>query len=186
MTATPAHASADSGSTGAAAVATTTGAPSAPAPLDWRTLESFVYREARLQDEHCYDEWEALWADDGVYWVPAGQDDIDPRRQVSIIYDNRGRLAGRIRQLKSGNRHAQKPPSRMRRVVSNLEAEQAGDLIRVWTNFHLTETRNGLRNFWTGRTLYLLRPRAEGYEMVMKKVMLVENDQPLPTLGFLI
>ncbi len=156
------------------------------AESDYRKLEAFIYREARLQDEHCYDDWEALWADDGVYWVPAEHDDVDPKTQVSIIYDNRGRLAGRIRQLKTGNRHAQKPHSRMRRVVSNIEVEREGELVLVWANFHLTEVRNGLRNFWAGRTLYRLRPQGDSYRMVMKKVMLVDNDLPLPTLGFLI
>ena len=33
-------------------------------------VEQLIYREARYQDEHAYDEWEALWTDDGVYWVP--------------------------------------------------------------------------------------------------------------------
>ena len=29
-------------------------------------------------DEHRYKEWLALWAEDGVYWVPCNDDDIDP------------------------------------------------------------------------------------------------------------
>ena len=41
-------------------------------------VTQFVYREARLQDEHAYDAWEALWTDDGVYWVPANGDGGDP------------------------------------------------------------------------------------------------------------
>jgi len=157
--------------------------------IDYRKVENFVYHEARLQDESRYDEWEALWADDGIYWVPAGADDLDPHEQVSIIYDNRGRLAGRIRQLKSGKRHAQKPVSRMRRVVSNIEIEEdaaAADTLLVWANFHLTEVRNELRNFWAGRTFYKLRAHGDSWLLVQKKVMLVDNDLALPTLGFLI
>ena len=34
-------------------------------------ITAFIYREARFQDEHQYEAWEALWTDDGVYWVPA-------------------------------------------------------------------------------------------------------------------
>jgi len=164
-----------------------TGLPSASLGLEeHRALEAFVYREARLQDEHCYDEWEALWADDGIYWVPAGPHDLDPQTQVSFIYDNRARLASRVRQLKTGQRHAQKPASGMRRVVSNVETERDGDLICVHANFHLAEARHGRVNHWTGRTLYRLRPEADRYRMVLKKVMLVDSDQPIPNLGFLI
>ena len=40
-------------------------------------VSQFIYREARLQDEHAYDEWEALWTDDAIYWVPANGADIE-------------------------------------------------------------------------------------------------------------
>jgi 3-phenylpropionate/cinnamic acid dioxygenase small subunit len=84
-------------------------------------LAAFVYREARLADESRYAEWEALWdTDDALYWVPL-HPDADPDREVSIIYDNRRRLASRIRQLQTGVRHAQTPPSSMRRMITNLE-----------------------------------------------------------------
>src|SRR3989344_2918187 len=82
------------------------------------TLEDvtqFIYREARLQDEHQYDAWESLWADDGVYWVPANGDDIDPEKKMSILYDNRSRIALRIRQYHTGKRFSQTPQSRLRR-----------------------------------------------------------------------
>jgi benzoate/toluate 1,2-dioxygenase beta subunit len=63
-----------------------------------REVEQFVYLEARLADELRYDEWESLWTDDAVYWVPSGADDIDPNTQMSIIFDNRSRIGTRIRQ----------------------------------------------------------------------------------------
>ena len=41
-------------------------------------VTQFIYREARLQDEHAYSDWEALWTDDGVYWIPANGEGGDP------------------------------------------------------------------------------------------------------------
>ena len=123
-------------------------------------LESFVYREARLADEARYDEWEALWTDDALYWVPR-RENQDPEREVSHIYDNRIRIRTRIAQLKTGNRHSQEPPSNMRRVISNLECmgEVEGDQ-QVQANFIMGElalqsTRN--LNIWCGRVTYRLR-----------------------------
>jgi 3-phenylpropionate/cinnamic acid dioxygenase small subunit len=84
-------------------------------------VTAFIYKEARFQDEHQYEAWEALWTDDGVYWVPANGDDIDPEQQMSIIYDNRSRISLRIKQLLTGKRHTQTPQSRLRRLVSNIE-----------------------------------------------------------------
>src|SRR5215475_6990909 len=84
-------------------------------------VTAFIYKEARLQDEHAYEAWEALWTDDGVYWVPANGDNIDPEKEMSIIYDNRSRIALRVRQLLTGKHFTQTPQSRLRRLVSNIE-----------------------------------------------------------------
>jgi 3-phenylpropionate/cinnamic acid dioxygenase small subunit len=65
-------------------------------------IEQFLFLEAHLQDTHAYDEWEALWEDDAIYWVPANGQDTDPDKQMSIIYDNRSRIGIRIEQLKTG------------------------------------------------------------------------------------
>lgn len=153
-----------------------------------RAVEQFVYREARLADELDYDAWEALWTDDAVYWVPAGADDIDPTRQMSVIYDNRARIATRVRQLKTGKRHAQTPPSRLRRLVSNVElldGDDDGD-VGVGANFVVYESRERGVMTWAGRTEYRLRPTDDGLRMASKKVMLIDNDRPLWTLAFLI
>ena len=86
-----------------------------------REAEQFLFHEARLADEHRYEEWERLWTDDALYWVPANGDDIDPERQMSIIYDNRSRISLRVKQLLTGKRHTQEPQSRLRRLISNVE-----------------------------------------------------------------
>jgi 3-phenylpropionate/cinnamic acid dioxygenase small subunit len=152
-----------------------------------RDIEQFVYREARLADEHDYDAWEALWTDDAVYWVPYGGDDIDPERQMSIIYDNRSRIGTRIKQLKTGKRHAAEPRSRVRRLVSNVEVlgEQDGDVL-AGANFVVYESRERGITLWAGRSEYRLRRDGERLRLASKKVTLVDNDRPLPTLAFLI
>ena len=76
-------------------------------------------------DENAYDEWLSLWTDDALYWVPCNRDDSDPAREISAIYDDRARLQGRIDRLKSGVAYAQDPKSRMRRLISNIEIEEA-------------------------------------------------------------
>ena len=152
-----------------------------------REIERFLFLEARLADEGDYDGWEALWTDDGVYWIPANGDDIDPTTQMSIIFDNRSRIALRIRQLKNDKRHAQNPKSRLRRVLGNIEILEKieGDLV-VGANFFVYESRERGTTTWAGRTEYRLR-RVEGaWRMARKKVMLVDNDRALSTLAFLV
>ena len=138
-------------------------------------IEQFLFLEARLADEGDYDGWEALWTDDGVYWIPANGDDIDPATQMSIIFDNRSRIALRVRQLKHDKRHSQNPRSRLRRLLSNVEVlddDADGDTI-VGANFIVYESREAGTTIWGGRNEYRLR-RVEGqWRMAHKKVMLV-------------
>jgi benzoate/toluate 1,2-dioxygenase beta subunit len=153
-----------------------------------RELEQFIYREARLADEHAYDEWEALWTDDAVYWVPFGSDDADPETQMSVIYDNRSRIATRIKQFHTGKRHAATPLPRVRRIVSNIEELPSDDEdVRVGANFVLYESRERGITLWAGRTEYRLRRDDDGsLRMAAKHVFLVNNDRALDTLSFLI
>ncbi len=155
--------------------------------LDIREVEQFLYREARLADEHDYDGWEALWTDDALYWVPAGGDDTDPERQMSVIYDNRNRIATRIKQLKTGKRYAQSPPSNLRRLISNVEivTVEGTDTV-VGANFLVVESRERGTTMWAGRTTYRLRRAGDDIRLAYKKVVLVDSAQALFTLAFLI
>jgi 3-phenylpropionate/cinnamic acid dioxygenase small subunit len=150
-------------------------------------ISQFLYREARLQDEHRFEEWEALWTQDAIYWVPANGDDIDPERQMSIIYDNRSRIGLRIRQFFTGKRYSQLPQSRLRRVIGNVELigdEEGGT--RVTANMLLYESHRRGQILWAARNEYLLRLVDGEWRMAFKKVSLVNNDAALTTMAFLI
>ena len=159
-------------------------------PADRALLDDvtqFLYREARLQDEHAYDAWEALWTDDGIYWVPADGEGGDPEQVMSIIYDNRSRIALRIRQFHTGKRFSQTPRSRLRRLVSNVEIlEQTGDQVRVTSNAMVFESHTRGDTIWASRNEHTLRRIDGQWRMALKKVVLVNNTTALQSLAFLI
>lgn len=150
-------------------------------------VTQWVYREARLQDEHRYDEWEALWTDDGVYWIPANGDGGDPEQEMSIIYDNRSRIALRIRQFHTGKRYSQTPKSRLRRVVSNIEI-LSGDAqqLTVGSNALIFESHVRGDTLWASRNEYRLRREGDALKMAFKKVVLVNNQTALWSMAFLV
>ena len=150
-------------------------------------VTQWVYREARLQDEHRYDEWEALWTDDGIYWVPANGEGGDPEQEMSIIYDNRSRIALRIRQFHTGKRYSQTPKSRLRRVVSNIEilSDDGGELT-VGSNALIFESHVRGDTLWAARNEYRLRREGNALKMAFKKVVLVNNQAALWSMAFLI
>ncbi|WP_066266435.1 aromatic-ring-hydroxylating dioxygenase subunit beta [Hydrogenophaga palleronii] len=147
----------------------------------------FIYREARYQDDHAYDEWEALWTDDGVYWIPANGEGGDPEKEMSIIYDNRSRISMRIRQFHTGKRFSQTPQSRLRRVVSNVEIlKHEGSEMLVTSNAMVFESSVRGDVVWASRNEYILRREGESLRMARKKVVLVNNETALYSMAFLI
>lgn len=150
-------------------------------------IEKLVYREARLMDEHRYEEWLALWTSDAIYWVPCGHEGADPLRHVSIIYDNRAKMGDRVARLKSDSVMAQDPRPRMRRVISNVEIEHRGENeATVESNFLLIQARNGEQLIWCGRSVHQLRLENGMLKIAAKKVLLVNSEQEMPVLQFLI
>ncbi|HWU20038.1 MAG TPA: aromatic-ring-hydroxylating dioxygenase subunit beta, partial [Nocardioides sp.] len=142
-----------------------------------------------------YDGWEELWTDDALYWVPVDGEGDHPRAKVSIIFDNRSRIRTRLKQVRTGKRYAQAPPSNLRRIIGNVELlggranplDPSGDVdLEVGANFIALESRPRGNELWGGRTTYRLRRVDGAIRLAYKKVVLVDNERAIPTLGFLI
>ena len=150
-------------------------------------FENFIFREARLADEGNYEEWLSLWTEDAVYWVPCGDGDTDPTRSVSLIYDDRARLEDRVARLASGAVLAQDQTLKIRRLISNFEIEAAGDMeTKVASNFIIVEVRGLSQYMWCGRSVHILRKLGEELKIARKTVFLVNADQEMPSLHFLV
>lgn len=168
--------------------------------LDQHRVEQLLYREARLIDERRFAEWEGLWDEDGTYWVPANGPGTDPDRQVSLIYDNRSRLHSRVERYAGGKAFSQQPPPRTVHVVANVEIDppdereagtarspDASDRTRiVRSTVQVAESRPGYRIDWVGSVTHHLVERDGELRIAFKKVVLVDNDQELTTLDFLL
>lgn len=154
-------------------------------------IEEFLAREARAADESRYSDWEALVDDDMVYWVPTADGArFPPGEKISIIYDNRTRLATRIRQLNTGKRHSQVPASPMVRTLANFHIEPTGDdsycvrCSQVLYEYRIQSTREMFT--WPARVEYRLRRHPDGLRMYFKGVFLVSASDALPGLPFII
>lgn len=147
----------------------------------------FIYLEADLMDEHRFDEWLALWSDELLYWVPCNEDDIDPNRHVSLIYDNRTALEDRLARLQSPSAHSQIPRSRLRRVISNLVVnEQEDGSLLASSNFLLAESRHHRKNIFAGKNLHTLSRENGAFKIKQKKVLLIDNDDYINNLSFIV
>ena len=108
---------------------------------------------------------------------------------MSIIYDNRSRIALRVRQLMTGKHFTQTPQSNLRRLISNIELmdEQSDDGdIAVASNSLIFESSLRDDTLWAARNEYRLRHVDGELRMAHKKVILVNNDKAIYTLSFLV
>jgi benzoate/toluate 1,2-dioxygenase beta subunit len=129
-------------------------------------------REARLLDEGRFEEWLELFAPQCVYWVPARPGASDPRREVTVAFDDRRRLEDRIYRLRTGSAWSQAPASRTVRLVSNVEVFEN---MMVRCNFMVNEFRSGETRLWAGWCGY----RLKSWQIAAKQVNLIDCDQNL-------
>ena len=84
-------------------------------------VEEFLYEEAALLDAWRLDDWLALLTNDAVYNVPSNdRPDADSRDTLFIIADDIRRIRARVARLTKPDAHAEYPPSRTRRMISNV------------------------------------------------------------------
>ena len=100
-------------------------------------VEDFLYLEADLLDAWRLDEWLGLLTDDASYYVPPNdKPDGDHRFTLFTIADDIVRLRERVIRLKDPNCHAEYPPSRTRRLITNVRIVAVeGDAIAITANF---------------------------------------------------
>lgn len=160
--------------------------PVAQAALPLDTLRDFIECEADLLDERRYDEWLALFSNDGVYWVPAAHGQQDWTSHVSLYYDEKHTLKTRVARLKHPMIHCQDPPSATVRVLSNFKlasCDDANTRYRVRSKFIMLEDRQGAdRRVFGGYYLHDLRLEGRQLKIVQKQVSLTNCDQSFPLL----
>ncbi len=168
------------------------------APLSRAEAEQLLYREARLLDERRYEDWQAMFTEDGRYWLPIvmDEDEPDPATSISIIYDDAARIDERVYRTLHTPVLDQNPPSRTARMVSNVEVEpelDGGEAVVRCVQL-IGELRPGGRGqvglndqrFFMARCEYRLREVEGEWLIARKKVVLLNADQPIYNLTFVV
>lgn len=152
--------------------------------MDDATLMRFVRHEARLLDERRWNEWYALFAEDGFYWVPLTHDQPDPFDHNSLAYEDRLLLRLRIDRLLEGSGpFSQHPPSRSQHVLQQPDIEPMQNGLYVTrTAFLYAEIRGDDQQVHAGTAFHHLRDGADGLRIVLKRVNLLGCESALPSL----
>jgi 3-phenylpropionate/cinnamic acid dioxygenase small subunit len=151
-----------------------------------RELFDFVAHEARLLDERRWDEWLALFADDGRYWVPLeGAAQTDAPTHNSLADEDKLLLALRIERLKNPRAHSQHPPSRCQHVLQPatiLAADAQAGEYELRTPFVYFESRGTRQTVLAGTYRHRLARIGSELRIRQKRVDLLDADAPLPAI----
>lgn len=150
------------------------------------TVVEFIYEEARLLDERRLDEWYALFADRGMYWIPMVPGQSDGVNHASLMYEDLVMLKLRIDRLKQARVHSQQPASRclhvLQRPFVSVSEDSAEAIFRARTPMIYTETRGSEQWIYTAVANHDLILESAGFKILMKRVELLNCDAPLPAI----
>jgi 3-phenylpropionate/cinnamic acid dioxygenase small subunit len=142
-------------------------------------LLAFVYREARLLDEQHFDQWLALFAPEGRYWMPLEYAQTDRRLTASLMDEDLFLLRLRIERLKSNRTYSQKPKSRCHHVLQRPQIDTFDPETNryvVWTAMHYIESRQDQQDLYAAWTTHELTTIDGALRIQMKRVDLVNSD----------
>ncbi|MEV7005040.1 3-phenylpropionate/cinnamic acid dioxygenase subunit beta [Streptosporangium sp. NPDC051022] len=113
---------------------------------DLTLATAFLYREAELLDDNLVDDWFATLDEDLEYLVPlrysrerANGAGFSPT--AYHMKDTHTSMAGRVKRLSGEYAWAEDPPSRTRRLVTNIRVRREDELLHVRSNLMLYRSR---------------------------------------------
>ena len=165
-----------------------------------REIEQFLFDEAWCLDERRFDDWLALFTDDASYWMPTRRavakavvnsstsvsEELAAPGETGWFEDSKLTLLARVMRLKGGIAWAEDPPSRTRRMITNVQVEPgAGEgEYRVRSYFMLHRTRHQMeRETFVGCRNDVLRRVGGELRIAEREIILDETVLASPNLS---
>lgn len=153
-------------------------------------VDRFLAHEAGLLDTYALMEWLSLLTPDIDYRMPTRStiDDLDLDKAFSSLsfhmIEDYGSLAARMQRLASGAGWSEKPPSRVRRHVSNIrvDAPKDGDIhVRSYLLYYWARDKEPI--IMSAERRDVLR-RIDGRLYLAKRLVLLDHvSVPVPNLS---
>jgi benzoate/toluate 1,2-dioxygenase beta subunit len=151
-------------------------------PAERERFRMLIEKEARLLDQDNLEGWLAMFTPECVYWLPTTPNAGDPRREITISFDDRRRLEDRVYRLRTGYAWSQAPKSRTVRMVTNVEvfttAEPGARMVR--SNFLISEFRGNTTRWLNGWCGHRFVEQPDGTWLIYaRQLNLIDCDQNL-------
>jgi len=163
---------------------------------EYNQVMDFLIEEARLLDIGDLDEWLNLTAADLSYTMPVRRTTMRHQgpgfdETMGHFDDDRASMEFRVKRItSSGNAFADDPPSRTRRLVTNLRLHETG----VAGQYEATSSLLLLRSRWDSPSFDLiscsredlLRRSGDSFEIARRKILVDQASLGTPNLAVLL
>lgn len=152
-------------------------------------IAAFIYDEAELLDSMQWEQWLALFHEDGRYWMPLEWQQQDPVLQPSLMYEDVLLLTVRTARLSGARTFSQKPKSRCHHLLQAPRILSMGEedgVFRARTSFLYTETRGDELERYSGWVSHELVEVEGCLKIRLKRIDLVNFDAPFGNIQLFI
>jgi 3-phenylpropionate/cinnamic acid dioxygenase small subunit len=148
---------------------------------------AFLWEESDMLDNELYAEWLQLWHQDGRYIVPIDPKETDFANTLNYANDDAQMRAMRVRRLTGGESISTSPEPRTIRLNSRYRIlEDDGQRITVRCAQFLTDFRKENARQYVANLSYQLQRHGDSFLIVQKVVRLINSDDVLQTIGYIL
>lgn len=139
-----------------------------------RSVERFLFHQSELLDTKHWSAYVDLFADDGVYWMPATPDQTEWLDSPSIFAEDHGLMEIRRLRVTHPNAWSQAPAWGTSHVVGNVVIEeQSPSHVRVRSRFQMLEIRRDCLRHLAGTYRHYLTRIGNDFKIVLQRVDLL-------------
>ena len=152
-------------------------------------IVDFIYDEVAALDEMRWEDWLALFHEEGRYWMPLEWKQQDPIMQPSLMYEDRLLLTVRVERLAGERTFSQKPKSRCHHLLERPRVLSLGEddgVFKARTSFIYTETRGDQLERYSGWVSHHLVDVDGALKIKLKRIDLINFDAPFGNLQLFI
>jgi 3-phenylpropionate/cinnamic acid dioxygenase small subunit len=140
-------------------------------PALQREVEALLFRQAAMLDAKAWADWAALFADDGVYWMPSTPDQTDWMAEPSIFAEDKLLMEVRMGRLNHPNAWSQAAAWGTNHLVGNVLIESASaDQLEVYSRFQMMELRRDVVRHFGGSYRHTLVREGGGWKIRLQRV----------------
>lgn len=150
-------------------------------------VTAFIHEEADMLDFKEYQAWLNLWDPDGLYVVPIDSDTEDFANTLNYAYDKAEMRTLRVNRLLSGEAvSTQTTPKTVRAPTRFRILKEEGNTVTVRCAQHISENRHGVLRTYPADVTYTLRREGDGFRIFEKIVRLLNSDNHLSSIGYIL